>query len=169
MQTPAEPQPRNLFKLALGVVYGDVGTSPLYTMKEVFNGVHAATVNAANILGTLSLIFWSLTLVISIKYVLFIMRADNRGEGGIMALMALALHRRHRRTHRFWITTIGLFGTALFYGDGLITLAISVLSAVEGLEIGASALHACVQPITDRHYSLSPSVRRQNLRKPCLR
>lgn len=150
MHTPNEPQARNLFKLALGaigVVYGDVGTSPLYTMKEIFNGPHAAAVNTANVLGALSLIFWALTAVISIKYVLFIMRADNRGEGGIMALMALALHRRHRRSHRTWITAIGLFGTALFYGDGLITPAISVLSAVEGLEIGAPALHAYVQPL----------------------
>ncbi|MFO1418810.1 MAG: potassium transporter Kup [Methylotetracoccus sp.] len=131
---------------AIGVVYGDVGTSPLYTMREIFNGAHAAPTTPENVLGALSLIFWALTIVISIKYVLFIMRADNRGEGGIMALMALALHRRHRRRHRTLITTIGLFGTALFYGDGLITPAISVLSAVEGLEIAAPAFRAYVQP-----------------------
>jgi len=132
---------------AIGVVYGDVGTSPLYTMKEIFHGPHAAQASPENVMGALSLIFWALTMVISIKYVLFIMRADNRGEGGIMALMALALHRRHRRAHRAWIIGIGLFGTALFYGDGLITPAISVLSAVEGLEIATPALHAYILPI----------------------
>ncbi|MBM4200196.1 MAG: KUP/HAK/KT family potassium transporter, partial [Gammaproteobacteria bacterium] len=132
---------------AIGVVYGDIGTSPLYTMRLVFSGPYATVPSPANIMGVLSLIFWALTMVISIKYVLFIMRADNRGEGGIMALMALALHRRHRRSHRAWIMGVGLFGTALFYGDGLITPAISVLSAVEGLEIGAPRLHSYVQPI----------------------
>jgi len=133
---------------AIGVVYGDVGTSPLYTMKEIFNGPHAAPASPENVMGALSLIFWALTMVISIKYVLFIMRADNHGEGGIMALMALALHRRHRRAHRTWIMSVGLFGTALFYGDGLITPAISVLSALEGIEIATPALHHFIQPIS---------------------
>ncbi|RYU57794.1 potassium transporter Kup [Methylolobus aquaticus] len=132
---------------AIGVVYGDIGTSPLYTMKLMFSGPLATDPSPSNVMGALSLIFWALTMVISIKYVLFIMRADNRGEGGIMALMALALHRRHRRSHRAWIMGIGLFGTALFYGDGLITPAISVLSAVEGLEIGTPRLHPFIQPI----------------------
>jgi len=143
--------PQGLIALAIGaigVVYGDVGTSPLYTMKEVFSGPHAAPASPENVMGALSLIFWALTMVISIKYVLFIMRADNHGEGGIMALMALALHRRHRRSHRAWIVGIGLFGTALFYGDGLITPAISVLSALEGIEIATPALHHYIQPIS---------------------
>ncbi|MBS1214446.1 MAG: trkD, partial [Proteobacteria bacterium] len=132
---------------AIGVVYGDVGTSPLYTVKEIFNGPHALPVTTANVLGVLSLIFWSLMTVITLKYISFIMRADNRGEGGIMALMALALRHRHQRRQRTMIGIIGLFGTALFYGDGLITPAISVLSAVEGLEVAAPALEHFVVPI----------------------
>lgn len=132
---------------SIGVVYGDIGTSPLYTLKEVFNGTHAIPVTPGNVFGILSLIFWSLTIVISVKYVTFIMRADNHGEGGIMALTSLALSRRHRRTQRMGIMALGLFGTALFYGDGLITPAISVLSAVEGLEVGAPVLHPYVLPV----------------------
>jgi KUP system potassium uptake protein len=132
---------------SIGVVYGDVGTSPLYTLKEVFNGPHALAVSHANVFGILSLIFWSLTMVISIKYVIFIMRADNQGEGGIMALTTLALKRRHVPWQRSWIMAIGLFGTALFYGDGFITPAISVLSAVEGLEVAAPGLHEFILPI----------------------
>ncbi len=141
---------KNYWALALGavgVVYGDVGTSPLYTIKEIFNGPHPADATPENILGALSLIFWALTVVISIKYLTFIVRADNRGEGGIMALMSLALHRRHRRSQRTWIMIVGLFGTALFYGDGLITPAISVLSAIEGLEVATPALHRYVEPV----------------------
>ncbi len=133
---------------AIGVVYGDVGTSPLYTMKEIFNGPHAMSATPDNVLGILSLIFWSLILVISIKYVLFVMRANNHGEGGIMALMALALHYRNQQHQRSIIIALGLFGTALFYGDGIITPAISVLSAVEGLQVAAPALQAYVLPIT---------------------
>lgn len=133
---------------AIGVVYGDVGTSPLYTMKEIFNGPHAVAATPDNVLGILSLIFWSLILVISIKYVLFVMRANNRGEGGIMALMALALRHRNQQRQRNIIIALGLFGTALFYGDGIITPAISVLSAVEGLQVAAPALQPYVLPIT---------------------
>lgn len=133
---------------AIGVVYGDVGTSPLYTMKEIFNGPHAVAATPDNVLGILSLIFWSLILVISIKYVLFVMRANNRGEGGIMALMALALRHRNQQRQRNIIIALGLFGTALFYGDGIITPAISVLSAVEGLQVAAPGLEAYVLPIT---------------------
>lgn len=133
---------------AIGVVYGDVGTSPLYTMKEIFNGPHAVAATPDNVLGILSLIFWSLILVISIKYVLFVMRANNRGEGGIMALMALALRHRNQQRQRNIIIALGLFGTALFYGDGIITPAISVLSAVEGLQVAAPALEAYVLPTT---------------------
>jgi KUP system potassium uptake protein len=133
---------------AIGVVYGDLGTSPLYTMKEIFNGNHAVQATPENVLGILSLIFWSIILVISIKYVLFVMRASNRGEGGIMALMALALRHRNQQRQRNIIIALGLFGTALFYGDGIITPAISVLSAVEGLQIAAPALQAYVLPVT---------------------
>jgi KUP system potassium uptake protein len=133
---------------AIGVVYGDVGTSPLYTMKEIFNGPHAVQATPDNVLGILSLIFWSLILVISIKYVLFVMRANNRGEGGIMALMALALRHRNQQKQRNIIIALGLFGTALFYGDGIITPAISVLSAVEGLQVAAPSLQPYVQPAT---------------------
>lgn len=133
---------------AIGVVYGDVGTSPLYTMKEIFNGPHAVAATPENVLGILSLIFWSLILVISIKYVLFVMRANNHGEGGIMALMALALHHRNQQRQRSIIIALGLFGTALFYGDGIITPAISVLSAVEGLQVAAPVLQTYVLPVT---------------------
>ena len=133
---------------AVGVVYGDIGTSPLYTLKEVF-GEHGIAATPANILGSLSLIFWSLIIVVSIKYLLFIMRADNKGEGGIMALLALA-QRSARSIPRLRLTIIvlGLFGAALFYGDGVITPAISVLSAVEGLEVAAPDLQRWVVPIT---------------------
>ncbi|TAN47262.1 MAG: potassium transporter Kup [Methylococcaceae bacterium] len=143
--TPSHRTPA-LLLAALGVVYGDVGTSPLYTIKEIFGGSHAVAVTQANVLGALSLIFWGLTLVISIKYVLFVMRADNRGEGGIMALMALALRCRHMRYERAVIIALGLCGTALFYGDGVITPAISVLSAIEGLEIAMPAFEKYVIP-----------------------
>lgn len=131
---------------AIGVVYGDVGTSPLYAMKEIFNGPHAVAPTQSNILGILSLVFWALIFVISLKYVVFVMRADNRGEGGIMALMALALRRRHRPLQHTSLVVLGLMGTALFYGDGVITPAISVLSAVEGLQVATPALQAYVIP-----------------------
>ncbi len=133
---------------AIGVVYGDVGTSPLYTMKEIFNAAHGLKPDQGNVFGAISLIFWALVMVICLKYVVFVMRADNRGEGGIMALMALALRKRNRPRHRAIITTLGLFGAALFYGDGIITPAISVLSAVEGLEVAAPGLHRYVIPLT---------------------
>ncbi len=97
---------------AIGVVYGDVGTSPLYTMKEIFNQAHGLSPDKVTVYGSISLIFWALVLLICLKYVIFIMRADNRGEGGIMALMALALRGRHRPRHRAIITTLGLFGAA---------------------------------------------------------
>jgi KUP system potassium uptake protein len=136
---------------ALGVVYGDIGTSPLYAIRECFYGEHAVAVSRGNVLGVLSLIFWSLTLVISIKYLAFILRADNRGEGGILALMAL-VHPEHspanvRRRHGVLIA-LGLFGAALLYGDGMITPAISVLSAVEGLEVATPLFRPYVIPLT---------------------
>jgi KUP system potassium uptake protein len=122
---------------ALGVVYGDIGTSPLYAVKEVFAGNHPIPVTTANIYGSLSLFFWALVIVVSVKYVTFIMRADNRGEGGIMALIALALHTVQDKPHHGqWIMIVGVLGAAMFYGDGMVTPAISVLSAVEGLEVG---------------------------------
>ena len=132
---------------AIGVVFGDIGTSPLYAVKEVF-GDHLH-IDKLHIFGVLSLIFWSLTLVVAIKYATFIMRANNKGEGGIMALMALALNTaKDNPLRKKFILTIGLFGAALFYGDGIITPAISVLSAVEGLQIIAPKFSEYILPIT---------------------
>jgi len=132
---------------ALGVVYGDIGTSPLYTMKEVFGGPHPLPPTPDNVLGILSLVFWALLIVVSLKYVIFIMRADNRGEGGIMALMSLVQRATRHRSRGHWLLLVlGLFGASLFYGDGLITPAISVLSAVEGLEVATPALRPYVVP-----------------------
>ncbi|MDD5175404.1 MAG: potassium transporter Kup [Sterolibacterium sp.] len=135
---------------ALGVVYGDIGTSPLYALKEVFGGAHhPVPITPDNVLGILSLIFWSLMMVVSLKYVSFITRADNKGEGGIMALMALALRPAELGPlQRKLIIILGLFGAALFYGDGVITPAISVLSAVEGLEVATPAFKPYVLPIS---------------------
>ena len=135
---------------ALGIVYGDIGTSPLYSVKEVFGGAHhPVPITPDNVLGILSLFFWSLIIVVTIKYVGFIMRANNKGEGGIIALMTLALQDGKAGS---WpqklLVTLGLFGAALFYGDGVITPAISVLSAVEGLEIITPAFKPYILPIT---------------------
>lgn len=134
---------------ALGVVYGDIGTSPLYAFKESFHHTHDLMVNAANVYGILSLIFWSLIAVVSIKYLVFIVRADNQGEGGVLALTALLSNLNIRSKNLMRVLTLfGLFGTALLYGDGMITPAISVLSAVEGLEFITPALHPYIIPIT---------------------
>ena len=135
---------------ALGVVFGDIGTSPLYTLKECLGGPHGFGVAPATVLGVLSLIFWAITLVVTVKYLSFIMRADNRGEGGIFALLALVPERvRHPDRRRIgWVAIIALLGAALLYGDGVITPAISVLSAVEGLEVFTPALHPTVVPVT---------------------
>jgi KUP system potassium uptake protein len=135
---------------ALGIVYGDIGTSPLYTLNTIFTaGDHPVPLNPENILGILSLIFWSLMIVVSLKYVLFIMHADNEGEGGIMALLALALSKLQRTgRRRASILLLGIFGTALFYGDGVITPGISVLSAIEGLQIASPVFKDYVIPIT---------------------
>src|SRR5690349_18749370 len=125
--------------LALGVVYGDIGTSPLYAAKETFNPDHGIALTHANILGGVSAIFWSLMIIVSLKYVVLVLRASNHGEGGIMALLALATTSvRHRRRLRSALLLIGVFGASLFYGDAVLTPAISVLSAVEGLEVGTS-------------------------------
>lgn len=132
---------------ALGVVYGDIGTSPLYAVKECFNELNGITVNQANIFGIISLIFWSLILVISFKYLLFIMRADNEGEGGILALME-AVENHFNKRKKLIIITLGLFGAALLYGDGIITPAISVLSAVEGLKVATPVFKPYIIPIT---------------------
>jgi len=148
-QAPDNKRLPALTLAALGVVYGDIGTSPLYAIKEVFGGAHhPVPITPDNILGILSLIFWSLLLVVTVKYALLIMRAHNNGEGGIMALLALA-HRNTRNARQARaLVLLGLFGAALFYGDGIITPAISVLSAVEGLEVATPAFKPWVIPIT---------------------
>src|ERR1700709_430237 len=134
---------------ALGVVYGDIGTSPLYALKECFNGKHAVPLSPENVLGVLSLVFWSLNFVVSFKYIAMVLRADNRGEGGILALLALVRPRGGPTTHhREFLLMMGLFGAALLYGDGMITPAISVLSAVEGLHVATPAFQPFVLPIT---------------------
>jgi KUP system potassium uptake protein len=133
---------------ALGVVYGDIGTSPLYALRECFHEAHGIAVTTANVHGVLSLIFWSLVLIVSVKYLLFVLRADNEGEGGILALMTLASSKMRSPRRRIVAATLGLFGSALLYGDGAITPAISVISAVEGLEIAAPSLKPFVIPIT---------------------
>jgi KUP system potassium uptake protein len=133
--------------LALGVVYGDIGTSPLYALRECF-GPHGVPVETLSVFGVLSLVFWSLTLIVSGKYLLHILRADNHGEGGILALMALSVSHEQRPRSRRVLLMLGVLGAALLYGDGAITPAISVLSAVEGLTTAAPNLHSVVVPIT---------------------
>src|SRR5262245_2649983 len=134
---------------ALGVVYGDIGTSPLYALRECFHGEHGVQPSHDNVLGVLSLVFWALIVIISIKYLVFVMRADNRGEGGILALMSLVpAPLREARTGHWVLVAIGLFGAALLYGDGMITPAISVLSAVEGLEVATPLFKPYVVAIT---------------------
>ncbi len=152
MGTSSQHSPQSstagLTLLALGVVYGDIGTSPLYAVKETFNPEHGIPFNTANILGGVSAIFWSLMVVVSLKYVMLVLRANNRGEGGIMALLALAT--ASIRKHPQWsapLLAIGVFGASLFYGDAVLTPAISVLSAVEGLEVGTSAFKPYVVPL----------------------
>ena len=133
---------------ALGVVYGDIGTSPLYALKECFNGAHAVPLSSENVLGVLSLVFWSLNFVVSFKYIAMVLRADNRGEGGILALLALVRPRGPAGHRRELLLMLGLFGAALLYGDGVITPAISVLSAVEGLHVATPAFQRWVVPLT---------------------
>ncbi len=151
---PVAPTGKRLALLtltALGVVYGDIGTSPLYALRECFKEEYGITVTPANVVGVLSLILWSLILVVSVKYIVFILRADNRGEGGILALLALLLQHKRRaedRKRRVILISLGLFGAALLYGDGVITPAISVLGAVEGLQVAAPALAHFVVPLS---------------------
>lgn len=149
MEPGQQHSKRYLFTLALGalgVVYGDIGTSPLYAFKECFSREHHLALTPANILGVLSLIFWSLVIVISVKYLVFVMRADNRGEGGILALMSLVRPRASRR--RGLLIALGLFGSALLYGDGMITPAITVLSSLEGLNVLTTAFDPYIIPTT---------------------
>jgi KUP system potassium uptake protein len=135
---------------ALGIVYGDIGTSPLYAIKECFSGEHGVSVTPANVLGILSLVVWALVLVVVFKYLSLVMRADNRGEGGILALFALVHPKGDMRGRRgrMALLLVGLYGAALLYGDGMITPAISVLSAVEGLDVATHAFQSYVVPIT---------------------
>ena len=143
------PRAAALVLAALGIVYGDIGTSPLYAIRECFHGPHAVDPTPEHVLGVLSLVFWSLVIVISIKYLMVVMRADNQGEGGIIALMALVADLRGKPSPRqMMIVMLGLFGAALLYGDGMITPAISVLSAVEGLEVVTPVLKPYVLPVT---------------------
>ena len=138
-----------LFLVALGVVYGDIGTSPLYAIRECFYGPHAVTPTHDHVLGVLSLIFWALVIVISLKYLVFVLRADNHGEGGILALTALATPITPTgRSERSLLIMLGIFGAALLYGDGIITPAISVLGAMEGLSVATPGLQPYVVPIT---------------------
>ncbi|SFN58095.1 KUP system potassium uptake protein [Dokdonella immobilis] len=140
---------RALMLGAIGVVFGDIGTSPLYTIKEAFSPHYGLSPDRATVLGILSLVFWSLVLVITVKYVLVVLRADNDGEGGIMALAALAQRRLSADSRMAYaVGILGVAGVALFLGDGVLTPAISVLSAVEGLEVAAPDLHAFVLPVT---------------------
>jgi KUP system potassium uptake protein len=133
---------------ALGIVYGDIGTSPLYSLRECFHSKHGVAPLPENVLGVLSLVTWSLIIVISLKYLAFVMRADNKGEGGILALMSLVRPEKTKVTQRWILTGIGLFGAALLYGDGIITPAISVLSAVEGLHVATPLFEGKVVQIT---------------------
>jgi KUP system potassium uptake protein len=133
----------------LGVVYGDIGTSPIYALRETFAGKHPIPVDTENVLGVLSLIFWSLILIISLKYMMFVLRADNRGEGGIFALLALLRPNVHQeRRNRRWLILLGILGASMLYGGAMVTPAISVLSAVEGLQVAAPSLGKFVIPIT---------------------
>src|SRR3954466_12277598 len=133
---------------AIGVVFGDIGTSPLYAMKESFLGPHPLAVDAPHIFGVLSLVFWSLMLIVTVKYVLVAMRADNRGEGGSFALLSLIARNLAGKRWTSTLVILGVLATCLFYGDAMITPAISVLSAVEGLTIAEPQLQSLVLPIS---------------------
>ena len=133
---------------AIGVVFGDIGTSPLYALKESFHPSHGIPLTQATVFGILSVMFWAMMALVTVKYLAFMMRADNKGEGGILALTALAQRcfRKGTRKH-WWVVALGMFGAAMFYGDAIITPAMSVLSAVEGLQIVAPAFEKFVMPI----------------------
>jgi len=150
LSTTADPKRITALMVgATGVVYGDIGTSPLYMLKTAFSGTHALALTTANVFGVMSVVFWALVIVVTLKYITLILRADNNGEGGILALTALVsrgLAKQERR--RWWLVGFGIFGAAMFYSDGMITPAISVLSAVEGIELVAPGLHPFVVPVT---------------------
>ena len=145
---PQAPLP--LAVAAMGVVYGDIGTSPLYALRECFHESHGLSVTPDNVLGILSMIVWSLVLVVTVKYLLFVMKADNEGEGGMLALMALSQrsHPVNLRKGLSLVVSLGLIGVAFLYSDGIITPAISVLSAVEGLTLATDVFTPYVLPIT---------------------
>src|SRR6266705_1688072 len=150
---PAHPRGRYLARLsllALGVVYGDIGTSPLYALQQAFHGQHGIPVTPGNVLGVLSLIFWALILIVTVKYHVVIIRADNKGEGGMLALMAMVQGSRIARglSPRRIMIVLGIFGAALLYADGALTPAVSVLSAVEGLSTAAPTLQHWVILLT---------------------
>ncbi len=144
-----KPGVSSLSLAALGIIYGDIGTSPLYTIKECFSGIHGMAATPANVLGIMSMVFWSLIMVVSIKYVIFVLRADNKGEGGTFSLLA-TLRSKLQRSKRKWsvLTVLTAAGASLLYGDGVITPAISVLSAIEGLNMATDAAAHYVVPIT---------------------
>ncbi|MGT2470638.1 potassium transporter Kup [Paraburkholderia terrae] len=145
---PKQPLP-SLAVAAIGVVFGDIGTSPLYSLKEAFSPSHGIPLTESSILGVISLLFWAIIVVVSIKYVMFVMRADNNGEGGVLALMALSLRSFDTKSRAAsLLMMLGIFGACMFYGDAVITPAISVMSAVEGLEIAAPKLSHLVLPLT---------------------
>ena len=149
------PSSRALVVGAIGVVFGDIGTSPLYSLKECFSPEHGIPFSPDAVLGIISMLFWAFVIVVSLKYVMFVMRADNNGEGGILALMALALRTAAPRSRMAkLIMMFGIFGACMFYGDAVITPAISVLSAVEGLEIAAPGLSHFVIPVSYTHLTL---------------
>ena len=140
---------RPLMLGALGVVYGDIGTSPLYALRECFHGSHSVAPTSDNVIGVLSLIFWSLIIIVSVKYLVFVLHANDKGEGGILTLLSLAVpDSRKKLRRRTWLIALGMFGAALLYGDGIITPSISVLSAVEGLKVATPAFDKYVVPIT---------------------
>ncbi|MGA8005099.1 MAG: KUP/HAK/KT family potassium transporter, partial [Burkholderiales bacterium] len=148
-ESPEKSSLAGLTLAALGVVYGDIGTSPLYAFKEAFSGSHGLPLTEANVLAVLSLMFWSVTLVVSLKYVTLVLRFDNGGEGGILALLALAARLTRARPRLAWtVATLGVFGASLFYGDAILTPAISVLSAVEGISVATPAFEHWIVPLT---------------------
>jgi KUP system potassium uptake protein len=148
--TPGNRPPMATLMLgAVGVVFGDIGTSPLYTMREVFGPHHGVVLNPQSVLGLLSIVFWALMIIVTLKYVTLIMRADNRGEGGILALTALVSGRLTRESRlRWWLVGLGIFGAAMFFGDAMITPAVSVLGAVEGIEVMTPAFTPFVVPLS---------------------
>src|SRR5688500_8259372 len=145
--TPKRKGAAALALSAVGVVFGDIGTSPLYAMKESFHGAHPLVPDEPHVLGVLSLIFWAIMLTVTIKYVAIIMRADNKGEGGSLAMLALATRLTHGSNLTPIIVVLGIFAAALFYGDSMITPAVSVLGAMEGLQVAAPGLADYIVPV----------------------